>query len=136
MNSTIVDPATHNRITNAFLRPLRDECSRLLARHFNIENVLREAEEIPDNAEAINYLWRALRAFKKYHRGTQNGHFLPHEWRFCNRIEEEIQYRKDVQGASASSTHYSMTVGENRGNIQQGGVGNSQSISGQDNEVK
>lgn len=136
VNSTIVDPATHNRNTNTFLRPLRDECCRLLAHHFNLEDIVKEAERITDHADAIDYLWRVLRAFKKYYPGTQNGHYLPHEWRFCKRIEEEIQYRKDVQGATANSINYSMTVGENRGNIQQGGMGNSQGIGGQDNETK
>lgn len=136
INSTIVDPATHNRNTNTFLRPLRDECSRLLARHFNLEDILKEAETITDHAEAIYYLWRVLRAFKRYHPGTQNGHYLPHEWRFCKRIEEEIQYRKDVQGGNANSINYSIWVGENRGNIQQAGTGNIQSIDGRDNETK
>jgi hypothetical protein len=135
-NNMIVNPAIHNRNTNTFVRPLRDECSRLLARHFNLEDVSKEAEAITDHAEAIDYLWRVLLAFKKYHPGTLNGHYLPHEWRFCKRIEEEIQHRKDVQGTTGNSINYSMTVGENRGNIQQGGMGNSQGIGGQDNEAK
>lgn len=112
VNNTIIDPTTHNRNTRTFLRPLHDECSRLLARRFNVEDVVRDSETMSDHAEAIDYLWRELRAFKKYHPGTQNGHYLPHEWRFCKRIEEEIQYRKDVQGASVN---YSMNVGENSG---------------------
>jgi hypothetical protein len=136
VNNTIVDPAKHNLITNTLIRPLNNECSRLLARHFNLDNILKEAERISAHAEAIDFLWRVLRAFKKYHPGTQNNHYLPHELRFCQRIEDEIQYRKDVQAASGSSIHYSITVDENRGNIQQGGIGNSQSIGGQKNEIK
>jgi hypothetical protein len=137
-NHTIVDPATHNRNTNTFLRPLNDEYSRLLARHFNVEIIVKESEEISGNAEAIDFLWRALRSFKKYHPGTQQEHYLPHEFKFCNGIKAEIEYRKDVQAAATvpASIHNTITVAENRGNIQQGGVDNSQSISRQDNEVK
>jgi len=122
VDSSIVDPATHNRNRNTLIRPLNDECTRLLNRHFNLDNVLREAEGFTSHAEAIDYLWRVLRAFKKYHPGTLIDHYLPDELRFCKRIQEEIQYRKDVQAANGSSTHYSVTVGENRGNIQQGGT--------------
>lgn len=137
-NNSIVDPAKHNRNRDTLLRPLNDECSRLLARHFNLENIVKEAEEISGNVEAIDYLWRALRSFKKYHPGTQQERYLPHEFRFCKGIEAEIQYRKDIQAVAAvpGSINNTITVGENRGNIQQGGSANSQDISGQDNEVK
>ena len=132
VNNTIVDPAKHNRNRDTLLRPLNDECARLLTRHFDMENVLRKADGIANNAEAINYLWRVLRAFKKYHPGTLNAHYLPNELSFCNRIQEEIQYRKDVQAANGNPTHYSVIVGENRGNIQQGGA-NRQSFNDQVN---
>src|SRR5262249_28046500 len=72
VNNVIVDPAKHNRNRDAFLRPLNDECTRLLARHFNLDNVLKQAEEITDNSEALAYLWRVLRAYKKYHPGTRH----------------------------------------------------------------
>jgi pyrimidine deaminase RibD-like protein len=132
VNNSIVDPSRHNRNRDALLRPLNAECARLLSRHFDMDDVLRAAEGIANNGEAIDYLWRVLRAFKKYYPGTLNDRYSPSELRFCNRIQEEIQYRKDVQVANENSTHYSVIVGENRGNIQQGGT-NSQSIDAQDN---
>lgn len=134
VDNSIVDPATHNRNQNTLIRPLNDECTRLLNRHFNLDNVLREAEGISNHADSIDYLWRVLRAFKKYHPGTLIDHYLSDELKFCKRIQEEIQYRKDVQAANGSSTHYSVNVGENRGNIQQGGT-NTQTISDRDNSV-
>lgn len=139
VNHTIVDPVTHNRNTNTFLRPLNNERSRLLARHFNLENIVKEAERVAENSAALDYLWRVLRAFKKYHPGTRQGHFLPNELEFCKTIEAEIQFRKDVQQATASSSsinYNSIYVGENRGNIEQAGIGNTQIISGRDDEVK
>ena len=76
VNNTIVDPAKHNRITNTLIRPLNNECSRLLARHFNLDNILKEAEGINAHAGAIDFLWRVLRAFKKYHPGAFTGMVL------------------------------------------------------------
>jgi hypothetical protein len=140
-NISIVDPAKHNRNTNAFVRPLRDECSRLLSRHFNLENILKQVGQISENGEALSYLWGVLRVYKKYHPGTRQNHYSPNELAFCQTIETEIEYRRDMQislGASArrSPVHYNINIGENRGPIQQGGSGNNQSTSGSDDEVK
>ena len=141
VNNAIVDPAKHNRNTNMFVRPLRDERSRLLSRHFNLERIINQAEQISENSEALSYLWGVLRDYKKYHPGTRQNHYSPNELAFCQAIETEIKYRRDVQialgdSARISPVHYNINIGENRGPIQQGGSGNTQSTGGSDDEVK
>lgn len=95
----ITNPPLHNR-NQAFLRPLSDECTRLLSDHFNLTTILQKAGRINDHGEAISYLWNVKRDFIKYHPSIRSGSYSPEELRFWNGINTEIECRKDLQDSS------------------------------------
>ena len=109
VDGRIADPPLHNR-SLAFLRPLSDECSRLLSHHFNLTAILDKAERIEDHGQAISYLWNVLREYTKYHPSIRSGSFGPEEFRFNNGIKTEIQCRKDLQDSSVKGS--SMNKGD------------------------
>lgn len=103
VDGRIADPPLHNR-SLAFLRPVSDECSRLLSHHFNLTAILDKAERIEDHGQAISYLWNVLREYTKYHPSIRSGSFGPEEFRFNNGVKTEIQCRKDLQSSSARNS--------------------------------
>lgn len=110
VDSRIANPPAHNRNTYGLIHPLREECARLLSRHFDLGSVLRDARQIADHQEALSYLWDVLRDYKKYYPGTRRNEFLSGQLAFCNGVEEEIQYRKDLQVSSLATKNTSITA--------------------------
>ena len=112
-DSTIVNPTAHNRNTRALLRPIREECARLLSHHFNLEAVLHHARQIVDHQEALSYLWNVLRDYKKYYPLTRQNQYYSGQLAFCGTVEEEIRYRKDLQVSSLANKQANITtIGE------------------------
>jgi hypothetical protein len=115
VNSTIANPTVHNRNTRALIHPMRDECARLLSRYFDLESVLHHGRHIGDHQEALSYLWNVLQDYKKYHPRTRQNQFIGGQLAFCNSVDEEIQYRRDLQLSSLTNRQTNFTsIGEIR----------------------
>jgi hypothetical protein len=98
-NGIIVNPTVHNRNQNELLMPIRKKQKVLLSQHFDLQSIVRKADQIKDHGEALVYLWDVLNGYDKYHPCLRNSSYLPEQLSFCNGMKLQISRRESLQRA-------------------------------------